>query len=535
MLVSVGCQTGPTRTAKAMTFPERSSQTAIRFAQIERDLASDTTQDSPNSDQATDVVQAGFVESADGTQIQQVTAQRPVLEADQELIAPGDPLSLVDVLQSVTRSFPEIEVTIGELETADGKVLSSWGEFDSVASGHSISQPLGFYQTNRNGVGLSRPLYSGGEVYGTYRIGRGNFEPWFKERETNEGGEFKAGFSLPFLKDSAIDKRRAQLMKAGAGRDEVEATVEQKLLMFQRFASQAYWDWVAAGQAVGIQKRLLGLAETRVSQIDKRIEVGDLAKIARLDNDRFIAKRELEIIKARLILRKTAIKLSLFYRDEAGQPVLPTESQLPPEVNLGRRISDVDLQQDVQNALAVRPELAALLAQRTAACVDLQYSENLMLPKLDMKGFAGQDVGGAASSTGDKTPFELQLGVYAEVPLQRRQGLGKRQSALGKLTQIDAKSQMVADKIRAEIQDAASVVNAALDQVQQAGENLRLTQEALGVGQQLFDAGDIDLLRLNIYESDVAIAELQLLDAQFKSIFYQIIYDTARSGRAFDR
>ena len=115
-----------------------------------------------------------------------------------------------------------------------------------------------------------------------------------------------------------------------------------------------------------------------------------------------------------------------------------------------------------------------LVARRVSK---LQYAENLTLPKVDVKGFAGQDVGGATSSTGDKTPFELQMGVFFEVPLERRQGLGKIQVAQGKLTQIDAKRRLISDKIRAEIQDAASAVNAAFEQIAQSTRNLELANQ----------------------------------------------------------
>jgi outer membrane protein TolC len=441
-------------------------------------------------------------------------------------------LTLPNVLVSVADSYPEIEIAIGEIEAANGKVLASWGEFDTVASAHSISQPLGFYQTYRNGVGLARPLYEGGEVYGTYRIGDGNFEPWYGERETNEGGEFKAGFSLPFLKDRFIDKRRAELLKSGASRREVRADVESRLLLFQRFATQAYWDWVASGRAVLIQRQLLALAKERVKNIRERVAGGDLAEIAELDNNRFIAKRQNSIIKALRGLEKAAIKLSIFYRDANGLPLIATANQLPEDLPPAGRLALEQILADAANAIAVRPELIALRAAREAACIDRQYAENLMLPKLDMKGFVGQDVGGETSSLGDKTPFEAQLGVFAEVPIERRKGLGKRQAANGKINQIDAKARIVQDKIRAEIQDAASALNAAFDQIQQSRRNVELTGRSLDVGRELFDSGDIDLLSLNIYETSFADAKLELLDAQFKYFLYQAIYETAASGAA---
>ncbi len=447
---------------------------------------------------------------------------------EREMVAEnGNALSIAQVLTSVADCYPEIEIAIGEIETATGKVLASWGEFDQVFSAQSISQPLGFYQTYRNGIGLSRPLYSGGEVYGGYRIGDGNFEPWYGERETNEGGELKAGFSIPLLKDRAIDQRRANLFAAGAQRDQVEANVNSRLLQFQRFATQAYWDWVASGKAVQIQQQILQLAEQRVDQIAERIDKGDLAQISQIDNDRFIAKRKNDLIKTRRLLEKAAIKLSLFLRDENCNPVVVSASQLPVYFPSSLRIESERLTADIQTALSVRPELQELLAARKEACNDLQYAQNLTLPKIDLKGFAGQDLGGATSSKGDKTPFELQIGVLAEVPIQRREGLGKIRAAQGKLTQIDAKTRFVSDKIRAEIQDAASAVNAAHEQIEQSTENLRLTRRSLELGRLAFREGDIDLIALNIYETSVADAELQLLDAQFKYFFYRAVYRTA--------
>ena len=91
------------------------------------------------------------------------------------------------------------------------------------------------------------------------------------------------------------------------------------------------------------------------------------------------------------------------------------------------------------------------------------------------------------------------------------------------------------DKIRAEIQDAASAVNAAFDQIQQSQKNADLARQSLQLGRQLFDAGDIDLIELNIYENSVADAELELFEAYFKYFFFHAIYETARAGVAFDQ
>lgn len=489
---------------------------------------------------STDAESGGANPSGDAVeQADLVSSVAPELPASQstQINAEGtdalSTLTLETVLASVADCYPELEIALGEIQSAQGKVISSRGAFDEILSAHSISQPLGFYQTYRNGVGLTRPRYNGGEYYGTYRIGDGNFEPWFGERETNEGGEFKAGFSIPLVKDRAIDARRARLFASEFQQEQLAENVEARLLQIQRRATQAYWDWVASGRAVEVQQRLLKLALARVEQISNRVSRGDLAEIARIDNDRFIAKRRNMLIKTQRLQQQAAIKLSLYYRDSQCCPLIPDQTQLPVNLPETNQILPAELNKKIAAALAIRPELLELNLAREAACVELQYAKNLTLPKLDLQGFAGQDVGGAASSTRDKTPFELQLGVVAEVPVQRREGLGKIQTAQGKLTQIDSKIRFTSDKIRAEIQDAASAVNAALQQILQSQTNLELTRRSLELGKLSFEAGDIDLIALNIYETAVADAELELIDAQFQYFYYRAAYEAAISGNAF--
>lgn len=506
---------------QSVPFEDEGMTTVDQVADIDGDLEPDAADGSEESDSIDANDDADAVESGTPDDFRSLPPPPPQSRG---------PLQLEQLLRSVAECYPLIEVAIGELESADGKLISTWGAFDDVFSAHSISQPLGFYQTYRNGVGINRPLYNGGEVYGTYRIGDGNFEPWYGERETNEAGEFKAGFSLPLLKDRGIDARRANVMIARAMQNELEADVESRMIQFQRLATQAYWEWLATGRVVASQEQLLELADERVSQIDKRVDSGDAAEIIRIDNDRLIAKRRNELIKSRRELEKAAIKLSLFLRDGSCCPLIPSADLLPEDFPDAIGIGEAMLQADIREALSVRPELAELRAEREQACIDKRYAENLTLPKLDLKGFAGQDIGAEASPTGDKTPFELQLGVLAEVPIQRREGIGKIRVACGKLQQIDAKLNFTEDKIRTEVLDAASAVNAAYRQILQATQLVELAEQSLRIGRLSFEAGDIDLIELNIYETAVMDAQFDLIDANFKYFYYLSAYEAAISG-----
>ncbi|MEZ6095844.1 MAG: TolC family protein [Pirellulaceae bacterium] len=439
---------------------------------------------------------------------------------------------LQDVLDSVANHFPLIEVAIGELDSAEGKQFSQFGQFDTRLEGYSISQPVGFYKTYQNGVSISKPLYQGGSVYGAYRIGDGQFEPWYGERETNEGGEFKVGFDMPLIKDRRTDQRRTAVQVATAQRDQVAFNIDGRLIAIEREATAAYWNWVASGLIVRAEEEILELAKSRVDQIRNRVELGALPKVAEIDNQRFIAKRENDLFKAQRKLQSAAIKLSLYLRDTDGEPIRPGIDWIPMDFPKSETIDEQSIEQCYQTALSNRPDFQELDAMRREACAELAYAENLTLWKLNAKGFAGQDLGAPASAKGDKSPFELQAGLYAEVPVQRREGQGKILAAQGKLVQIEAKQRFVANKIEIEIRDAASALNVAYDRIETSRKNLELTLQALDLGRVAFEAGKIDLIELNIYETSVFDARQQLVEAEFEYFTALVIFETASQAKA---
>src|SRR5690606_28310443 len=130
------------------------------------------------------------------------------------------------------------------------------------------------YRNYRQKVGLEQDLYFGGQVFGGYRVGRGEVQPWYQERVTNEGGEFTAGIIVPLAQNRAIDPRRAELWKATYGRSAVEPAIQSQLIAFVYNGSLAYWSWVAAGQAVQYADQLYQLALARDGQLQDLVDGG---------------------------------------------------------------------------------------------------------------------------------------------------------------------------------------------------------------------------------------------------------------------
>lgn len=423
-------------------------------------------------------------------------------------------VTLPVVVDSIQRSYPLLRIALLQNTIAGGENLSAQGAFDLSLKGESLNQPQGYYQNYRHKLSLTQPTFQGGYVLGSYRLGDGFFPTWYGERVTDEGGEFAVGLGGPLLKGRAIDERRTKLLQSQLAQSAVEPNVQAQMLDFVRYGTQFYWVWVASGQAVEAYRELLRLAEQRVLQINQRVEAGDLEQIVRINNEQLIASREMKLIEAERKVQMSAIKLSLFLRSPTGEPLVPSSKQLPKGFPPSWNPSEEQIELDVATALAARPEFIELNLQAEQTSVELAYAENSLLPKLDWVLYTSKDVGAPASPKRDKTPFELEAGIVGEVPLQRRQALGKIESLRGKLSQIQVKREFLANKITAEVQDAVSALRAAYARIERAEANERLATEARQLARIQFEVGDIDLVELNIYEQAVTDAQFQRIAAQ---------------------
>jgi len=445
----------------------------------------------------------------------------------------GQALQLQDVIDSLYASYPLLEAAFLSRSVAAGELLATQGEFDLKLKGGGTSGALGFYETNRLGAGASQALFSGGEIFGGYKVGRGNFQPWFGERETNDGGEFSAGIAIPLSQNRQIDARRAALFRATYGRDAVEPGIQTQSIAFVWQASYAYWQWVAAGGIQEISQSLLEIAEQRNDGLSRRIDEGDISPIELTDNRRLIVSRQAALIGAQRKLQQTAIKLSLFLRAPNGQPIVPAEKRLPAAFPEAASINPEQMEGDIAIALSSRPELATLELLRLQLGVDLSQARNLYLPSIDAVIFTSKDIGAPApaSSKGDKTPLELEASLQINVPLQRRKARGKIQSIEGKLQQLSAKIGFTRDKITTDVQQVYAGLLATYDRIAKARENLELARTMEKAERRKFDLGISNLLLVNLREVATADAAKSLLQAMLD--YYQTQADY-RAALALD-
>jgi outer membrane protein TolC len=433
--------------------------------------------------------------------------------------ANSDAVQFDEVIGSVYQSYPLLQSALFNRNIALGRQIGAMGAFDTKLKGASENMPQGFYQNYRHNIGVVQPTEWGGEVFAGYRIGRGDVQPWYQERVTNEGGEFKAGVLVPLARNRDIDARRAELWKAGIERTLAEPDIQAQLIDFVQEASYGYWDWVAAGESHRIAKRILALAEDRTNRIESQVEAGLIDPPELTDNLRLVAIRQAKTSDTRRKLEQTASKLSVYYRDAVGNPLVPSEEQLPgfPEPE---PIDDDALSSDIQTAISQRPELRILDLLRRQTQVDYAEARNQLQPELNAVLTGAQDVGEPSSSKRDKSPYEGEASVYLDVPLQRRKARGKMTELQGKLAQLSAKRRITTDKISIDVQMAHAAVKSAWEQVEQTREALKYAEDLATRERTNQEAGLSDLLKVTLreqYAVESAEKNIEALQLYFQS------------------
>lgn len=432
------------------------------------------------------------------------------------------PLELAELLTAVERHFPVVLAARAEVDLAAARLLGARGAFDTQLGASARKDFEGFYQNERYDVSLSQPTRLGGaKFFGGYRLGSGEFDFYDQGGETNHGGEFSLGLGVPLLQGRAIDKSRVAEWRALLDAERAEPVVEAERIDATLDAARAYWDWIAAGAGLEITRLLLSLAETRQRQIELAAEAGELAPIATTDNERLIVERRIRFVRATRELEKAAIVLSLYLRNEEGEPVVPSPDRLPPRFPLPSDPAQVLIENDIVLALERRPDLRAIDLEVARAELDRDLAENAMLPVLDLKLQGSQDLGGATSTPDDKDPFELKAGLTFGVPVQRRVPRGKLREQEMKLVQLRLKAQFAREKAVAEVQDSVSAVTQSWQRVGEAARNVRLAAVLADAERVLLAEGESDLFRVNLREQQAALAqaaEVQVLSEHFRSL-----------------
>jgi len=302
------------------------------------------------------------------------------------------------------------------------------------------------------------------------------------------------------------------LQKALIGQEIAGFDVDLKRLETLRDAADAYWKWVAAGQKFDVAERLLSIAVARDQQIAARVRSGDLPEIESVDNERVIIERRERLVAAERSLQEAAIKLSLYYRDGEGRPVVPRLDYHPPTFPMPREPAERAFDAGLRRAMLKRPEVQALTRALDAVEFDVEYARNRFLPDLSLKFEASKDLGTGPKSL-DPTRIDTYLTFSLPIPL--REARGSTRAAESKREAVSAELRYVRDAVTAQVQDARSAVAAAFQRVELARRATVLALRLEDAERKRFEFGQSTILIVNLREQASADAASKEVDALY--------------------
>ncbi len=425
------------------------------------------------------------------------------------------PLRIDEVTASVDRSYPALRAALRETDIADAELRSAKGAFDPSWRTSVNGDPVGYYKEFRvsTEVQVPTPLW-GTTFWAGWGYGDNDFPSYYGNYVTNAAGEARIGASIPFWRNGPIDRRRANIDRAELGRTLATVSIDQQKIEITRAATLRYWDWVAAGRRRSVAQALLEIAVSRDAGIAARVEHGDIPTIERTDNSRAIVQRQGFVISAQRDVERTAIELSLFYRDDRGQPVIVSAVRLPDALPEPVALDPGTIQRDSTAAKDKRPEVRRFILQQQQTEIERRWAANQMAPGVDVRILGSADLGRNPDPTNySRNQPELEMGLVVDIPILNRANDGRVKAADAQITRLEDQKRLMQDRVGAEVSDALSALEASRQRVLVARREVGLATELENAERQRFELGDSTLLVVNLREQATAESKLREIDA----------------------
>lgn len=424
---------------------------------------------------------------------------------------PAHALLLEDVLLTSYKHAPQIQAELAKLEAERSRIQQRQGAFDwelnSALSGRADGSKDGGYFDSQ----VTRRLQnSNTQIYAGYRASAGELPIYENYYDTTDGGEFNVGVVFSLLRDRIIDEERFLFSDAMLAAKQQESDTMLATLRTQYDAIVAYLDWLAAVKQLKIVESLLAVSESRQQGLDTQHDYGDIAKIDLTENRQYLMQRRAAVTDATRQLNNAKARLSLYYRDAKGRPLLPNTANAPedfPPITAGK----VDMFEEIERVRAIRPEQIRVdlgIARERKA---LQLQENSLLPKLDLTLEGSQNVNDFQQK---ESGAEARALITLSIPLQQNEGIGGTRRSRAVLRQLEVEKQLLNEKISIEIQMLTNEISAARAAVDFAKQEVEASIAMRDAEHQRFNYGATDFFVLNIREEKEAHAKAKLIKEQ---------------------
>jgi HAE1 family hydrophobic/amphiphilic exporter-1 len=327
-------------------------------------------------------------------------------------------LALEDAVQMALENNLEIDIERTNRSTAETSVQASRGFFDpafrwtplmettNTPTG-SVLQGSGGKLTDRgfvNNLSLRQNLNNWGTSFHLdFDNSRATTTNPFSSFSPLVSSRLLLGISQPLVRGRDIDQNRAQLKISQKQVKASNIDLEVRVIDVITRVEQAYWDLVAARQAVAVTEDNVNLAREQLAINNRLVKAGTLAPVELAAAEAELQRRmdtwytnlgALTEVENNLKTLIAPERTASIWNDE----IIPAESRTVDELQTD------DLREAVQVALKRRPELRGLGVRREINDVQKGLNADLQKPEVNFVGqYALAGLGGTLSTV--ENPF----------------------------------------------------------------------------------------------------------------------------------
>jgi outer membrane protein TolC len=324
--------------------------------------------------------------------------------------------------------------------------------------------------------------------------------------------------SQPLLKNFAGIRQRTTVLLARNQSRQSAAAFETTLANFVAEVVDAYWTYTQAEADLEVRRHALGLANELARDIDRRVKVGTVARVAASEARADAAAREEEVIRAENALDLAARTLQ--YRVMLGAenggaplPVRPAERHVVTDAALVR--ADV-----LRTAAERRPEVRNARLALAAAELQENVARNDLLPSLDVVGgYTLLGLGGDPLDSNEHDAYAdaldrmtggdfryYSLGLRLEVPLSNVEARARHDREAIDVHRNEDELRRVVSDVALEVERTVGDVESARKRVEAARVSRELTEENLRDQLKRYEVGMVTTTDVLQFQDDVTSA-----------------------------
>jgi outer membrane protein TolC len=421
---------------------------------------------------------------------------------------------LQEVVESSKVHYPLIVQAKDSVSNAESTYQQSQGAFDMKLKGNNYWVTTGYYKRRLNEIILAKPLgVLGSSVYTSYGKAYPNFfPPQFSTLSTNSGGQAMVGGEVSLIKNSLLDEPRAKIKISEYGIGQAKQDMEWTKLQVVKESSLTYWNWLLHTKLFYIYENLLAMAQKRDEILEQRVKKGDTSEIIKKENLQYLSRRKVELANALMGLKKASIDLSLYYRNQNGELIIPDSFQLEELNNYLQQEEDIVIkelaQQNSQEIASkivdLRPDFIKLKYEIEKNHIEYKLGQNELMPMLNI----GADY---TRYMGNEEPTNaahiMQLNLKFEIPMEWDLGEGRKQAAGAQGRVLSSQLNFMKNSIQNDLLKFQESLRLSQEKVKSARQEVQYARDLLSAENIRFKNGNSNLFLVNLREENLSTAE----------------------------